>query len=381
MLRSNIKSHKPFFSLVVTSSFSLKQCNIQKQRLIDSWDTFFNETNQPNQSFNRFDNVKYNKDNLSLSFQSGDAYISNCFFESTSASIGGAISFESSGSHLLVEFSTFLKCTATSESGAISVKAGDVVMNMICGYECFSSNQFGFSRVFNDNTRDKNVMLQCAVASCRVNDKCIVEQSFGHVETQSVNFSGNYASSRSALDLWPSKKESNFGSVISFTCFAHNIAQFQRCITLDNAGAPTYKIHHSNIIDNKGDNTIYMYGTAEISDSCIMDNKIVNNVFYLYSNDCSMTLIRCSCDNFSAHGNLIQQEPTESFIHGLTFIHSGSCVNIFDTVGSLKPTNMRNIYQTLEREQYDNEDGKRYMQHNMMKIAKYLFLLAESQKR
>ena len=150
---------------------------------------------------------------------------------------------------------------------------------------------------------------------------------------------------------------------------------------MDNAGAPTYKIHHSNIIDNKGDNTIYVYGTAEISDSCIMDNKNVKNVFYLSSSTCSITFIRCTCDNFSVHGKTIQQEPTESFIHGLTFINSGNCVNIFDTIGSLKPTNMRNLYQTLEKERYYQEDKKRYMQHNMMKIAKYLFLLAESQKR
>ena len=65
-------------------------------------------------------------------------------------------------------------------------------------------------------------------------------------------------------------------------------------------------------------------------------------VFYQSSSN-SITLIDCSVDDNINSYNKIPNTVnigTISFIHGIKFIKTGSCVNIFDTLGDLTPSNM-----------------------------------------
>ena len=71
-----------------------------------------------------------------------------------------------------------------------------------------------------------------------------------------------------------------------------------------------------------------------------MKNKGFEYVFYIQSG-CTCTLIDCSIDNTEilGSGSLDKSQiGTNSFIYGLTFLSTGDCVNINDTISGVPLT-------------------------------------------
>ena len=98
-----------------------------------------------------------------------------------------------------------------------------------------------------------------------------------------------------------------------------------------------YEIRNSNIIRNPSQNTISnQEGRLTITLSTIIANSVP-----AFSG--SMKLITCtvSNDQYNGASNVNTVEvTTNSFINGLTFISTGECVNMFDTIGTLIPSNL-----------------------------------------
>ena len=144
---------------------------------------------------------------------------------------GGAI-YSGSLSKLLVETSTFVSCSATSNGGAIYISKGDCVIHEVCGYHCTSSYDFSFSDVYG-SPKDKNYVHDSSVAYCVASSWYTMVHNYGYIEIKSVNLSHNQASSYSALDCRPSSKQGTYGTSISYSSFADNTASNYYCICLN----------------------------------------------------------------------------------------------------------------------------------------------------
>ena len=283
-------------------------------------------------------------------------YVVNCYFYSItySSGNGAAIYLSKSGVHFLVEFSTFVECSTTGSSsygGGLYISNADFAMNHVCAIECKSSHRSSFTYAIGSTSRTVNSIHHSSIAYCFAENSYTMYHSYGYIDIRSVNLSHNTATQYSALVCQPSSIKDNIGTSISYSSFADNNATSQYCIYLNynSDSADEYKISNSNIIRNSGDQTIYVYGTATFSNTCIMENKDLTNVFYIGSSS-KCTLIDCSIDNTQKTGSGSLDKSSigsNSFINGLTFISTGDCKNIFDTIDNIPLTGV--VQRTPER--------------------------------
>ena len=270
-----------------------------------------------------------------------------------SSSSGGAI-YSTSLSKLLVETSTFVSCSASSQGGAIYISKGDCVIHEVCGYHCTANSQFSFSDVWQSSgTKDKNYVHDSSVAYCVASNYYTMYHYYGYIEIKSVNLSHNEATRYSALRCYPSSKQGTYGTSISYSSFADNTASYY-CIYLwyiTSSSANKYEIKNSNIIRNSGDRTIYVYnGELTMRKTCMMNNKKATYHFYLQQSSAKCTLLDCSIDNTQKTGSGSLDTSSigsNSFINGLTFISTGDCKNIFDTIDNIPLTGV--VQRTPER--------------------------------
>ena len=75
-------------------------------RFLKDWNRYYKDKEEPSNS-NHFDSKEYIKTESLSSFSSGNAWISNCLFQSTKDEYGGAILYSQQQNHLLVEKSLF----------------------------------------------------------------------------------------------------------------------------------------------------------------------------------------------------------------------------------------------------------------------------------
>ena len=200
-----------------------------------------------------------------------------------------------------------------------------------------------------------------------------------------MNLSHNTVSQYSALTCFPStskNEDNNIGTSVTYSSFADNNATSQCCILLNyfyywSSSTIEHNICNSNIIRNIGKNTIRNeYGTTTIQNCTIMENK-GSPVF-----SGSITLIKCavSDDQYKDATNLNTGKVlTNSFINGLTFIQTGSCVNIFDTIGSLIPSNMPTMTTKPSSGNRDVacqfDDYLPIRKRDLFQLLEYIFLL------
>ena len=156
--------------------------------------------------------------------------------------------------------------------------------------------------------------------------------TYGHVYIKSVNLSHNKASYNSALYCGPNKihEETNHGSDVLYCSFSNNTATTQYCVIVGS----TAEIKNCNIILNDAKNTIYGSGQTDVISCCVMNNT-KRPVF-----SGSITLYNCSVssDQFEESNVNTNSLGTTTFIHGLTFLETGSCYASFDVIDSLIPT-------------------------------------------
>ena len=221
----------------------------------------------------------------------------------------------------------------------------------VCAIECKSSYRSSFTRV-DGSGRTVNSIHHSSIAYCFAESYYTMYHWYGYVDIQSVNLSHNKASEQSAVDCGPDKpNKDNIGTSISYSSFADNNATSQYCIYLTRAATSTpvdqYKIINSNIIRNIGDRTICTFVNTNMNDCCIMNN-IEDNIFYTSPPSGGFTLTNCSVDNINSYNTKpnIDNIGRKIFINNLTFIQTGSCVNIFDTVDiRVISKHMYTIYQ------------------------------------
>ena len=295
-----------------------------------------------------FNNSQYQYLESSAISLSNNLYVVNCYFYLITYSGDGAAIYLDGNYHFLVEFSTFVECSAFF-GGGLYISQADFAMNYVCAIECKAYIRSSFTFVTNSG-RTVNSIHHSSIAYCFAKDLYTMFHWCGYIDIQSVNISHNTASSYSALDCAPDKpNENDIGTSISYSSFADNNVTFSMCIDLNYAvshsEASTYKISNSNILRNTGYFPIHLFrGELTMINTCIMGNQDFKNVFYLVYDDCKCTIIECSIDNITTTGSgsldtiLI---GTNSFINGLTFIETGSCLNTFDTIGGLAPSNIQ----------------------------------------
>ena len=147
---------------------------------------------------------------------------------------------------------------------------------------------------------------------------------YGHVYIKSVNLSHNKAKERSALGCWPNKinEETNHGTEILYCSFSNNTATSHQCVVVSNSynSSCTHEIKNCNIILNDAKNTIYGNGQTDVISCCVMNNT-KRPVF-----SGSITLYNCSVssDQFEESNVNTNSLGTTTFIHGLTFLETGS---------------------------------------------------------
>ena len=285
---------------------------------------------------------------ISATSLSSDSYVVNCYFYSiTYSGNGAAIYLSKSGVHFLVEFSTFVECSATgsfSYGGGIYIGYADFAMNHVCAIECKSSYYYSFTLVTNSG-RTVNSIHHSSIAECVAQSSYTIHHSYGYIDIQSVNLSHNIANSYSALYCEPTSTNGRYGTSIRYSTFTDNLASSQYCVYLSYRQSNKYMMSNSNIIRNRGDRTICTSGYTDMVNCCIMRNT-GNYVFDTHYG--GFTLTNCSVDD---NINSYNSKPTtnnigsDSFINDLTFISIGDCEDMFspyNTTSSIVNNNHSN---------------------------------------
>ena len=298
-----------------------------------SWDDYYKVTYQT-----KYGNQEFDSDDTPLSPTTGNSYVFNCYFYDLTAYDGGAILYSVSNSYLLVEKCSIYKCNASHYTAGIRVTAGNCILAYVCGQNCTSSTNDGFCSVSTDTSIKINSVFDSSVSHCEAVASYTMVHQQGHVYIKSVNISHNKVNSYSALSCGPNKnnEETNHGSDVLYCSFSNNTATSKFCIIFDSVynSSCTHEIKNCNIILNEGNNLIYGIGQTDAISCCIMNNTkrpIFSGLLTLYN---------CSVSSDQFEGSTVNTDSlgTITFIHGLTFISTGSCYASFDAIGSLIPT-------------------------------------------
>ena len=315
------------------SSFYNQPCSIDNHlHLYNDWDAFF-----PDSTVDFFQNyTSYTGDENKLTL-SNNAWIVNCYFhDMSSANNGSAIYMGTNIYDILIEYCTFQHLSISSTSniygGAIRIFCGNIVLNQICGYNCQSSYNNGFSDIYAYDT-SINTILQTSVSHSSANNSITMYNYLGFINVSAMNLSYNEVKNySSAIDCYPSKTKTVNGNTlatsITYSSFANNTATNYFCIALrsDFSSAYNYAITNSNIIRNKRDQTIYSYGTTTMTDCCIRENDVTSYDFYIRSGY-TITLKNCSVDNtnYNNEGTLEIMNCDKTFYWFLQFLSTEFC--------------------------------------------------------
>ena len=294
--------------------------------LIFAWEDFYGSTSY----------TKYKLSSSTTNFAS-HAYIFDSKFDSISATIpGSAISYSSSSpeNKLLIEYTTFLKCTTTDKGGAVFFAYnGQCVYSHVCGSGCYSSDLTGnFDYIEVDAIENyKNYIFSSSICFSRPAndiDRTLCHYS-GHIILDNSNISHNTGGGSSGIYSSPTTKEE-----ISFTTFSNNTGHYDTSIYLYEKNMD-YTMKTCNIIYNnqlKG-SIIETKGSLIVTKTCILKNK-APTIIKSYT---TFILDNCAID-FSSTGTIINK-PSSLFINGLNHFGTIGCQATYDNVGSLTPQN------------------------------------------
>ena len=297
-------------------------------KLFSSWDYYYGSNSFVENSYKYFD-----FSNSTLNITTGNTYVFNCYFHDIiSYCNGGAILISIAGSNFLVEKSSFYKCRTTEDTAGIRSDGGNTIFAFICGTNCISNSNDGFSSTWGDSTRKTNSVYESSVSHCEAQEKNIMYQYAGILFITSVNLSFNAANQQSSLLCYPNKldNEINFGSKVSYCSFANNTAEEQYCIYFSYFDkANKHEICHSNIINNKGNRTLYSKGETYINHCSFLHNG--DPCFFTFDSESKIFIQICYLDNINMNGSgtISQNENqiSDSFILSLSLFTTGFCFN------------------------------------------------------
>ena len=322
--------------LLCTKNEIISKYRIQKH--FKAWSDYIKVEKPPESNIHS--NFEYDSNDQPLSSKSGNSYVFNCYFHDMNADYGAAILYSVINSYLLVEKCYFLKCTASYDTAAIRVTEGSCIIAFTCGYNTKAKTHDGFCSICNDSNRLTNSVFDSSVSQCEAGKFNIMYHQYGNITIKSLNVSHNYAEERSAPCCEPSKilLETKHGCDIIYCSFANNTSTSQFCVLVSNFYGPsdiTFEIKNCNIVKNKAIKTIYSRGNSDIISSCILENR--NPYFFIEDSTTVVTLSSCCINSmtYSGIGTITGNGPTTSFLHALTFIKTGHCVNIYDRISGV----------------------------------------------
>ena len=309
--------------------------------MLISEDYFINEQ--------EFDNEK----RLTLGTEN-DSYVLNCYFSSISTdSNGAAIYLNKEGLHFLIEFSSILQCAVGSYKygGGLYIFCADFAMNHVCAYECKS---FHFSFTFVDGLgltlqRTVNSIHHSSIAYCFAEGQYTMCHASGYIDIQSVNLSHNTASQYSALVCGPDKQKDNIGTNIIYSTIANNTAKASYCLYFNQGENVTqHRMRESNVLFNSQSyHAISTSGQLTMLYCTILENQGSQ----LFSGSIIMENCSISEDQLETASSVYSYGlETRSFVNGLSFIDTDSCVSTYDLINKL-PLAFYNL-------QFDNMDTR-----------------------
>ena len=266
------------------------------------WSNYFDEQQSPNQILK---NGLYNNQNKTTYFLSS-VHVYDSMFTDCSSSIGGAISF--SGKRILIEFTTFSECEATSTNGgAIYASNCECILNCVCCFKCLTVDYGQF--IITEYITNRNYIHQssvCSVVEIKSGSYAPIDFISGKQECKSLNVSHYQVSFYSSLLL---QSSTSTESIISYCSLSNNHATIDQCICFSNSDNSNYVIDSCNIINNIQDTTnfgtIYCVNTMmTIKNCCILSNS-GENLFYSYSGS-KITIINCTLpQSYNIYGSVI----------------------------------------------------------------------------
>ena len=306
-----------------------------------SWTDYYEPSNEIHE-------IQNEKLSYSLQPTEGNAYVYNCYFQYLSASAGGAILYSVDDSNLLVEKCSIYNCTAGITAG-IRVSKGNSVIAFVCGQKCSSNGNDGFCSIWNsDPNRIINSIFDSSISHCEAKETHIIYHDCGHIYITSVNISYNKAKARCGIACLPDKinQETSHGNDIIYCSFLNNTATNQLCVFVSNYynSSCTNQIKNCNIIGNNANNTIHSKGETILYHCSILNN--VSPYFSLETAESKNILSMCYLDKESGLGSVSQTENqiSDQFIHSLSFIETGKCVNHFYQRHCTENSLLQNLY-------------------------------------
>jgi hypothetical protein len=310
-----------------------------------AWNDYFTATGQNNINSQTF-SLRQTPSNTGV-------YVSNCLFRFiTSSGNGGALSCTSI-TYLLVESTSFVSCSTSSEYGGavyFSNSGGQCALHKVCGYDCCSTytsrsySQFVHTSVKNVIS-SKNYVNYTSISRCmnQISDSHFVLcLGNGKICCPSVNMSMNKCPYASGIYCQPFIDSNSFTGSLTYSSFADNFATISICIYFFWRGTANHEVKSCNILRNTqgnldSDGLFSASSNVFIEDSCILENK-ATYIFYQENSAYRFTVLNCTIDSTSNNGYLtIRNTFTKSFIHALNHMSTQNCHSEYDAVGALIP--------------------------------------------
>ena len=115
---------------------------------------------------------------------------------------------------ILIEFTTFYQCKttkSTSTGAALLIYCGNIVLNQVCGYQCQSAGNYGFSYIrlsYSSSSATINTVIETSVSNCTASSSYTMQNYYGFINISTVNLSFNeVTNSYSAFYCYPSQNK------------------------------------------------------------------------------------------------------------------------------------------------------------------------------
>ena len=275
-----------------------------------TWSDFFKSPdlslNDPTSSNDTFNEISA----YPFSPSSDKVWIFGCYFHQlTYSSNGAAILYKTQEGHILTEYSQFSECQSNSYGGAILVDYADCVISHVYCSGC-SAMMASFLFVGFKYTPSINWNLDSSVSKCHASRSYTMINVYGTINVQSVNCSDNDANKIAGISCITPQTiaENEFGATICYSLFSKNTAT--TCIAFESPG--NFKMECSNVISNRGIETIYAMSLVIINSCSILGNG--EPTFSAANSQTKFILTNCYIDNCNANSDyaleLIDQRKT-----------------------------------------------------------------------
>lgn len=303
-----------------------------------------------------------------IGLPSGNVSVCNCVFRDCSSGDNGGALYYASSSYmwLLVEDTSFIRCTTTSNYGGaiyFNYKNNNKrsFINRACFFQCSasktssSSGQSLYIVIGSDFTNNNYINNSCVTNNYNSYSDSWYAQYIesGRIVIFGENISKNVCSKHSALYV----NSCGYSAYISHSSFTNNTSNNFGCIQIGNH----LEISESNILFNEqmtqnSPSTLYTSSNLYIVNSCILENNKGKIVFYEASSSYKIELYNCTIDSdiFTStrytRNVRIDQANIKDFIHGLEHLNLNLCKASIDSVGTLTPPMVNRkvlLYQTI----------------------------------